>query len=89
MARWFDKQLNSIKGNLDQANDILQHALEELESLKDAQDEKVASFPENLQSTERFEMMENRMETFEEQYDNLNECIETLQTIYDELENIE
>jgi hypothetical protein len=73
--RWFAKELELAKTLIDQAKDIL-------ESLHDEASEKCENYPENLQSSEVYERMENRSDAFEEAYG-------TLDTLFSDLEDIE
>ena len=71
MNKYRRNQINEIIKTLTTSRD-------ELEALKDEDQEAFDNYPENLQYSERGEMMQEAIDTMEEALSNVEEAIDTL-----------
>lgn len=65
--------------------EILEQLIEicdNLETVKDEEEEALENFPENLRYSERGEAMQKAKDNLEETLDGVNEAIDLLQSIY-------
>ena len=74
MAKWFDKDLKAIVKSVKEIK-------EQVATLRELQEEKNECYPDNLQSSENFERMEDRVNAFEEIEDSMDELIDTIEEI--------
>jgi len=86
MARWFDKRLEVIKNEITKALEILENARNGLELLSDEQQEKMDNMPESLQESERYQLMESRLDWFDDKVSELDEF--DIQGFLDSLDEI-
>ena len=74
MSRWFDKDLQAIVKSLKGIN-------EQVKLVREQQEEKNECYPENLQSSENFERMEDRVMAFEELEDSIDNLIDDIEEV--------
>ena len=72
--RWFDNDLKAIVKSLKEVK-------EQVEYIRELQEEKNECYPENLQTSENFERMENRVMAFEELEDSIYDLIENVEEV--------
>jgi len=86
---WFNKSLEDIVAKLKEAQNLIEQAKNDLDSLGDEAEEKISTIPENLQSGERYERAKARQDEFQEQFSELDSLYDELGDIVNTLEGIE
>ena len=63
---------------LKEANGFLNQAIRIISSVKDEEQDSIDNLPENLQSSERYAIMENAIDQLEEAIDNIEQASENI-----------
>lgn len=87
--RWFDQDFSRVRGLLTQAMDIIDEVAHTFNDLANMQEEKLDNMPESLESTLRYQMMEERMDTFEECTGICDRLADLIPEIIDEMDTLE
>ena len=82
---------NRTSNVLEKLRDYSDKVLElkdELECIKDEEDDAMMNVPENLQGSERYEAMENAVDALDSAIDSLEEICDNITDVADELDNM-
>lgn len=67
-------------------SDTINSILEDIEALRDEEQESLDNMPENLQGSERYETSEAAVDSLDEAYNTLDEILDNLQSVLDNLD---
>ena len=79
---------NKRRKELRRAIDMIETALDIVNSVKDEEEDAMCNYPENLQGTEIYENMETAVDTMEDAVSNIDDGISSLSEAVSRLEEI-